>query len=389
MTTLIKHFCLRDDLSTYDPYDIWKTALGFQVKKLFNRNRRFGVVPAGALAMLDVVNNGPRKFYTAVEYPIVRAFAALCLVNLNRLNGNEQMLRCAGCHLRWLLDHACKGYKGLCWGLGVPNAIGRDLVYDSNAPFSTITPYILEAFVAYAKVSPNTMEIPSIVGKIYRFFDEDLQPMEEDEEVLATSYGPFRDRKVINAVSYTMYSYALCLPYISGEQRADASRKIEKLYGYLRRHQRPDGSWLYSPDPGSFIDCFHSCIVLKNIVKTSRLFELHDSAAVVSAGYDYIRAAFLDEKQFLFKRFSIKNKPGLIQFDLYDNAEVLNLAFLLNDRVLFQSLLQSVIGKFCDGMDVYSQVTVLGTRLNRNTLRWAVMPFLYAASSLLSSPMPA
>lgn len=332
-----------------------------------------------------MINNGPRIFYTKVEYPIVRAFAALCLLNLHRFNAREEMVGCAEDHLHWLLEHGCKGYKGLCWGLGVPNAIGSRLVYDSNAPFSTITPYILEAFVAFSKVA-DKFDTGAVVQKIYRFFDEDLQPMEEDEEVLATSYGAFQDRKVINAVSYTMYSLALCLPYISRTQRANASRKIAKLYAYLRRHQRSDGSWLYSPDPGSFIDCFHSCIVLKNIVKTNRILELDNAEGVVSTGYKYLHDAFLDDRDFLFKRFSIKNKPGLIRYDLYDNAEALNLSFLLNDRALFSPLLSSVIRSFCDGLNIYSQKTALGTRLNKNTLRWAVMPFLYAASKALADP---
>ncbi|MCU1335694.1 MAG: hypothetical protein JWO19_1275, partial [Bryobacterales bacterium] len=37
LKALIEHFCDRDDLSSYDPYDIWNTALGLSVKKLYNR----------------------------------------------------------------------------------------------------------------------------------------------------------------------------------------------------------------------------------------------------------------------------------------------------------------------------------------------------------------
>ena len=49
---------------------------------------------------------------------------------------------------------------------------------------------------------------------------------------------------------------------------------------------------------------------------------------VVAAGYDYLKDSFLDQHHLLFKRFSVKNKPGLARFDLYDNAEALNLALL-------------------------------------------------------------
>ena len=94
--------------------------------------------------------------------------------------------------------------------------------------------------------------------------------MAEDHESMATSYGPFVDRIVINAVSYTMYSLALALPYISRQEMQRIEEKIVKLYRYIQKAQRPDGSWLYSPQGRSFIDCFHSCIVLKNVFKTNQ-----------------------------------------------------------------------------------------------------------------------
>jgi hypothetical protein len=202
--------------------------------------------------------------------------------------------------------------------------------------------------------------------------------MEEDDEVLATSYGPWRDRIVVNAVAYTLYAYSLLLPYTSARRAPDLLRKIGKLYRYIRRHQRSDGSWLYSPHGRSFIDCFHTCMVLKNLIKTSRAVELTDSAAVLQAGYTYLRRAFFDERALLFRRFSISNKPSLVRFDLYDNAEALNLALLTRDFALADCLLSSILQHFAEGTNIYSQIDVLGLRRNRNTLRWAVMPLLYA-----------
>lgn len=343
-----------------------------------------GTAPAGLFTIIDVLNNKTRVAYTKSEYPIVRAFAALCLLNMQAKHPGDHLVEGAHKHLLWLLANSCDGYKGLCWGLGAPSAISSSLVYGGSTPLSTITPYALEAFVAFAKVA-RTSEYDSAIERILHFFDQDLHVMEEDSETLATSYAPFPDRKVINAVSYTMYSYSLCLPYLAACQKLRAERRIEKLYAYIRRHQRHDGSWFYSPEPASFIDCFHSCIVVKNIIKTARTIRLKDSGAVVEAAYDYILGAFLDKERFLFRRFSIRNKPGLIRFDLYDNAEVLNLAILLRDLELVQKLLKSVVHNFCSDLNVYSQIDLLGGRLNRNTLRWAVMPFLYAASEVVST----
>ena len=80
---LIENLCAREDLSTYDPYDIWKTNLGFRVKHLYNCHPRMGLVPAGALSLFDnLANNRSRMFYARQEYPVVRAVASLSLLNL-------------------------------------------------------------------------------------------------------------------------------------------------------------------------------------------------------------------------------------------------------------------------------------------------------------------
>ena len=106
---------------------------------------------------------------------------------------------------------------------------------------------------------------------------------------------------------------------------------------------------------------------------------------MVAAGYKYLVAAFLDEGRFLFIRFSVTNKPGLICFDLYDNAEALSLALLLGDAALARRLLDSILCTFASGMNLYSQIDFLGCRHQRNTLRWAVLPFLYAVSQMVVS----
>jgi len=384
LESLIEHFCAPEDLATYDPYDIWKTSLGFRVKDLYNRRPWVGLVPAAVLGGFDnFLNNGRRWFYATQEYPIVRAIAALCMLNLYRRNGETRFVDFAARHLEWLVAHSCTGYSGPCWGLGFPHAVSVEVVYDANTPFSTMTPYPLEAFIAFRETCGEQRFEPIVRG-ILEFFERDLRVMEEDDETLATSYGPWQDRIVINAVAYTLYAYSVLLPYASASRRTDLVRKIGKLYRYILRHQRSDGSWFYSTQGRSFIDCFHTCIVLKNLIKASLAVELTDSAAVVQRGYAYLKRAFLDERAFLFRRFSIKNKPGLVRFDLYDNAETLNLALLMRDFGLADRLLASILHRFGEGPDIYSQIDVLGVRRNRNTLRWAVMPLLYAMTQRLT-----
>ncbi|MEN6336944.1 MAG: hypothetical protein ABFE01_22030, partial [Phycisphaerales bacterium] len=256
-------------------------------------------------------------------------------------------------------------------------------VYEQTEAFSPVTPYILEAFVRYSRLF-GTDEFTFMIRYIHVFLEKDLKVMHETQRHLATSYGTSRDRIAFNSVAYTMYAYSLILPWLNPAQRDAALGRVRKLYAYLCDGQRPDGSWFYSPGGRSFIDCFHSCFVLKNILKTGRSIPLADSADVVTKGYEYLLAAFRDEHTGLFKRFSVRNKPGVVKYDLYDNAEMLNLAILVNDRELVDSLMRRISCCFVrDGRSVYSKIDCFNRLRDLNTLRWAVLPYLYAVSEYL------
>lgn len=380
---LIRHFCLPGDLSTSDPYDRWCTPAGLRLKSFYFRHPRVGLLPAAVFGLIDDLLGGLLPPPCRREYPIVRAFAALCLMNLYRQQEDGELLPAVRRHLDWLLAHQCRGWSGPCWGLGFPNVISGALRYDGGIPYSTMTPYALEAFVCYTRLSGLATYLPAIRG-IFRFFAEDLQVMAAGDGgggYLATSYTPLRDRVVVNAVSYNMYAHALCLPFLPAATQPAAADRALKLYRFVRRSQRPDGSWLYSPDGNSFIDCFHSCIVLKNIIKTARLLGLDGAGEVVASGYGFLIGTLYDRRRGLFGRFALKNKPGLVHFDLYDNAEMLNLAELMGDLPLARQLRHAIFRHFYRAPDIYSQIDCFGILRRKNSLRWAVMPLLYALST--------
>ena len=378
----IKSTCMRQDLSTYDPYDIWMTSLGWRLKDLFNRRRKLALLPAAAVTLLDTyLNDRLRLFCKRREYPIVRAWAALILLNLYRQQPSPEMLEGVRNHLLWLRDHSCHGYHGPCWGLGFHYAVMPDYHYDSNMPLTTMSQYPLEAFVSYADISGD-LQFDTTIRGVFEFLEHDVQVMEETDEYMATSYAAFRDRKVINAVSYVMFSYALLLPYLNEDRRSEVTEKIQKLFNYIAHHQNPDGSWLYSPEGRSFIDCYHSCIVLKNLVKTNGIVSLPECERLVDRGYAYLKENFQSPSNGLFKRFALANKPSLVRYDLYDNAEMLSLAARMGDTQLAGELSRSIERHFIRGDEIFSHIDSLGVRHGPGRLRWAIFPYYHALTCL-------
>ena len=376
----IESYLIQDDLSTHDPYDIWKTDRGSNIKKVYYRHKYIGLLPAGALTIYDLyINNSFRMGYKKQEYPIVRAQAVLTLLNLYKQEERDIYLEYAKKHIDWLLENSSKGYSGYCWGTGFKIVISQTLVYDKNVPFSTNTPYILEAFHHYYQLTKEP-KILEVIKSIYNFYQEDILVLEEDENILITSYGPFKDRVVTNAVAYTMFAYSIFYNYC--DNKKEITNKIKKMHNFILSVQEENGSWIYAPyDKNSFIDCFHSAFVLKNLIKTAQNTSIEIESKIIEDGYNYILKNFYDKEHHLFKRFSLSNKPSLVKFDLYDNAEMLYLAKLMGDTELIEELEKS-IHKFYGKNTIYSVIERFNQKKNPNTLRWAVMPYLLAESML-------
>ncbi len=102
----------------------------------------------------------------------------------------------------------------------------------------------------------------------------------------------------------------------------------------------------------------------------------------MSLGYEYIKLNFYEPKDGLFKRFSLSNKPSIVKYDLYDNAEVLNLAIKFKDKELISSLDYSIKRHFILKGNIYSVIDLFNLKRNKNTLRWATLPYLYTLSKM-------
>src|SRR5664280_1564800 len=186
---IIKQFCLSNNLATYDPYDIWKTGIGIKVKSLFNTFRLLGASPALALTLYDqLLNNRFRFGYKKQEYPIVRALAGQVLLNEYQRSNDKELLSAINIHLEWLKENMSKGYSGACWGLGFKWSALKNVIYDANTPHTTHTPYALEAFHRYTKLTGDPKYI-GLMKSCFSYYEKDVYVMFEDADMMAVSYG--------------------------------------------------------------------------------------------------------------------------------------------------------------------------------------------------------
>jgi len=380
---LIEKYLLEESLATYDPYDIWITEFGKKVKQFYYGHNIIGILPAGVLTIYDYYFNNKRRLgYKKQEYPLVRGQAALTLLELYKKEPKSIYLEYSKRHIDWLLENSSKGYSGYCWGLNYDWVYSSDETYDKNMPFSTHTPYPLEAMVKYYQITKDESLIEPIKS-VFQFFENDIQVMKEDENILAVSYGVQKDRIATNASSYTMYCYALLLEFFP-ERKEYIEKKIKKLYNFLCSVQQDDGSWLYSPyDENTFIDTFHSAFIMKNIFKSNEILKLNSSAEVIEEGYEYVFQNMLVGDKFLFKRFSKTNRVSIIKFDLYDNAEMLNLAVMLEDEYTVETLSLAIEENFVTQKEeIASIIDIFGTHKNIDHMGWAVVQYLYALAKL-------
>ncbi|MGB6198111.1 MAG: hypothetical protein WBF35_01055, partial [Candidatus Acidiferrales bacterium] len=96
--------------------------------------------------------------------------------------------------------------------------------------------------------------------------------------------------------------------------------------------QNPDGSWYYSIDgERDFVDHFHTCFVLKALAKIEATTRNPDCTKAIERGIDYYVKNLLDERG-LPKPFSRRPRMTVYRRELYDYAECVNLAVLLEGR---------------------------------------------------------
>jgi len=181
-----------------------------------------------------------------------------------------------------------------------------------------------------------------ITESIARHALSDIKDFPVCEKASCCSYTPFDTGGVINAAAYRAFLLTSASRVFSND---DYWLIAERNLNFVLRNQNRDGSWYYAVDGvRDFIDHFHTCFVMKALVKIHALTAHQGCAEALSKGVSYYLNYLFDEDG-LPKPFSKAPRLTAYKRELYDCAESVNLCLLLRDRFpQLQRTLNTLIG---------------------------------------------
>jgi hypothetical protein len=314
--------------TSYDHQSFFASDLGRRAKALYYTNPALGTLAVSPMILCEAFVPSVRKlFWKPQRFPIADAHYAMGFAFLSQVLGDERYYRRAVHFLEVLKETRSKGYANYCWGYPF-NWETRHGTFRAETPFITSVPYVYEAFRQVYEIDGNP-EWREIMESIACHGADDYRDFMTSENASTCSYTPEMEPGVINASAYR----AFLLTQAALDFSEERYRKIaERNLNFVLESQNPDGSWYYSNDgQRDFVDHFHTCFVLKALTKIEAIAGNQQCTAAIERGVDYYVRNLFDE-QSLPKPFSRRPRMTVYRRELYDFAECINLALLLQGR---------------------------------------------------------
>lgn len=317
----------RNGTSGYDPYDLWSTSYGKLARRLYYR---FGT-PA-ALFSLPVlladrlIPQIGRSLIDKKPFATSHAHLILAYLELLGLEDRDRISR-ASALADELYAMKIDGYSGACWGYPF-DWVNRRGTWPKGTPLITVTPYCFEAYLALY-LATSQEKYRDVARSIVEFALNDLKIIRRPSGSIASSYSPIDNSLIVNASAYRAFLLFRAWREFGITEAKDTA---EGLIKFVIESQCDDGSWPYAVGAkgDDFVDHFHTCFVLKNLVRISELQEDEDLTRAIEKGYSFYERELFDIDG--LPRPFAKGGNRLLKYNLYDFAEAINLGVLLRDR---------------------------------------------------------
>lgn len=316
--------------TSYDYQSYFASRLGGRAKALYYNKPLLGTVLVAPMIFSEAFVPSARcLFWKRQRFPIADAHYAMGFALLSQALGDEQFYARAAHFLKVLQETRCKGYRHYCWGYPF-NWATRYGTMKAGTPLITTVPYVYEAFLQVYQVDSDP-KWNEIMRSIAEHAFSDYHEEATSSGALSCSYNPEPSCPcfVVNASAYRAYLLTRCAQDFSDSRYAKAA---EGNLNYVLESQNADGSWRYATDGGrDFVDHYHTCFVLKALAKIEALTGNTECTSAIEKGIRYYTENLFDSEG-LPKPFSRRPRLTVYKRELYDYAECINLALLLQGR---------------------------------------------------------
>jgi hypothetical protein len=368
--------------TSWDHQSFFAGLVSRRAKSLYYRNRLLGTVAVAPMIFFEAfLPSARRLFHHPVRFPIADAHYAMGFAFLYEATGDLAHLESAVHFLTQLTTSRCLDFKEYCWGYPF-DWVTRNGILKAHTPLITTTPYVYEAFLQVTELvegttnpedrgqmtedskqkaderfgqrpsssqhstlnsqlpvapksneggstSQGTNEYKQILESIARHAANDIKDFRTSETASSCSYTPYDSGGVINAAAYRAFLLTSASRVLSKDEYW---RIAERNLNFVLENQNPDGSWPYAVDGvRDFVDHFHTCFVMKALVKIHALTGHEACEEALARGVAYYLENLFDEDG-LPKPFSTAPRLIVYKCELYDCAECINLCLLLRDR---------------------------------------------------------
>lgn len=315
--------------TSYDHQSFFASDLGRRAKAMYYTNPFLGTLAVSPMIFCEAFVPAARKlFWKRQRFPIGDAHYAMGFAFLAQTLGKEQYHQRAVHFLEVLKATRSSGYDQYCWGYPF-NWETRHGTMWQGTPLITTVPYMYEAFRQVYLIDEN-QEWREIMRSIAIHAFKDYHDFETSAKASTCSYNPEPwEPGVINASAYRAFLLTAAGTDFSEEKYLKVA---ERNLNFVLESQNPDGSWYYSTDDKrDFIDHFHTCFVMKALAKIEAVTKNPECTKAIERGVNYYVRNLFDEDNFP-KPFSRRPRLTVYRRELYDYAECINLAVLLEGR---------------------------------------------------------
>lgn len=311
--------------TSQDQQDFFANYIGRKAKAYYYKRKLLGTIAVSPFICCEVFLPLTRfLFWKKQRLPISDAHYAMGFGLLSKLCNKEIYYRRAVHFLEVLLETRCKEYENMCWGYPFDWVTITGII-KKGTPLITTTPYVYEAFEEVFEIDKDDKWL-KIMRSIAEHAFWDIKDYDFSKKSKTCSYTPFDKGGVVNASSYRAFLLTNAAIRFSEERYWKVA---EKNLNFVLECQGENGSWPYARDGiRKFVDHFHTCFILKNLVKIYKFTGHKETGKAIENGINYYVRELFDQKG-LPKPFAIKPRLIIYRRELYDYAECINLGALL------------------------------------------------------------